>query len=211
MEDTLEKAIRTTSNLLIGKCERISGRKVSKLLEELPASSEWKEKEDPQLFRLSDRIKILEDYCNRVMDICKSTSEKGLYEKIKLYGIMANMLGQLMLSAVEHISYMNEFPEIRNDYIRGVEKLKDLNEEMCKSNIGHKDESGRTMINKVGEFCQEIGRWQNEPCLLLENEKERIRRNICSTEFLLNMYYENRRRVVWQIGGEECLTSKRDA
>lgn len=211
MADTLEDAIRITSKLLIEKCEGDSRRKVSKLLKELPVSKEWKEKEDPHLFQLSDRIGVLANYCNKVMGICKNVSEKELYAKLKLYGIMLNMMEQLILSAVEHIAYMNEFPEIRDDYIRGAEKLKRLNSKMCKSAIGHKDESGRTMINKVGEFCREIGRWQNEPCLLLEDEGERIRRNICSTEFLLNMYYENRRRVIRQIGGEECLKNKRNA
>lgn len=211
MADTLEEAIRTTTKLLIWKCKRNSKRKGSKLLDEFPAFKEWKEKEDPKLLQLSDQIGVLANYCNKVMGICKNVSEKELYEKLKLYGIMANMLKQLIFSAVEHISYMNEFSEIRDDYIRGAEKLKRLNSKMRRSAIGHKDESGRTMINKVGEFCREIGRWQNEPCLLLENEEERIRRNICSTEFLLNMYYENRRRVVWQIGGEECLTNKRNA
>lgn len=198
--DTLEQAIRANMEILIKNSSQSDENGVPGTWDEFPILAEWEETEDPHLFQLCDRIDDLKEYCDQAMDLCKNIVEKESYEKLKLYGIIANMLSQLMPAASEHISYLNEFAEIRDDYITGVETLKGLGENMCKSDLGHKDSSGRTMVSKVGELCRQIGRWQNEPYFLQKNEEERQKRNICSIEFLLDLYYENRRRIVREIG-----------
>lgn len=201
MGDTLEEAIRTVSQKLTDKPQK---GKASGLLEKLPEKPIWIEQDELRFLQWLDWFDDLKDYCDKMMDICKDMADKRAYEKLKRYYIITNMLGQLLPAVGEHISYMNEFEEICNDYITGVETLKGLNEEMCQSPIGEKDEKGCTMINRVGKFCREIGRWLNEPCLLLEDDDERKRRNTRSTEFLLEMYYENKKRIAQQVGGEKC-------
>lgn len=116
---------------------------------------------------------------------------------LKFYGIMAHMLNQLVDYGIDQIDYLNDFKELRDDYIRGVRQLNSLNDEMC-----HDD---NPQVQQLGEFCKEISILQNEPYLLIERVEESEKINASSIEFLLNMYYANKRRIAQQIGGERCL------
>lgn len=107
---------------------------------------------------------------------------------------MAHMLDQLVDHGMEQIAYLNDFKELRDDYIRGIKQLKNLNDEMCN------DEN--PLVQQLGEFCKEISILQNEPYLLVECDEENRKMNESSIEFLLRMYYVNKRRVAQQIGGE---------
>ena len=41
------------------------------------------------------------------------------------------MIEQLVEHYMEQIDYLNDFNELRDDYIRGIKQLEKLNEEMC--------------------------------------------------------------------------------
>ena len=116
---------------------------------------------------------------------------------LKIYGIMANMIEQLVEHYMEQIDYLNDFNELRDDYIRGIKQLEKLNEEMCN------DED--LLVQQLGKFCKELSILQNEPYLLIECIEKNEKMNVKCIEFLLNMYYVNKRRVAQQIGGEPCL------
>ena len=116
---------------------------------------------------------------------------------LRFYGIMSRMMGQLVNCGKAQIEYLKDFEEIKGDYIKGIRKLKGLNGRMRKKED--------LTVCRVGEFCKEISTWQNAPFLIMGNAKENEKMNACSIEFLLNMYYENIRRVAQQIGEKECL------
>lgn len=194
LAETLRKAINLTVKSLIAQGGAME-------LPDISIPFCWDNAENiMQQMELQDRLADLENYCRSAMSACKNECVKEEYTMLKLYGIMADMMEQLIGSAVEHLEYLETFHEIRDDYMKGIDKLKGLNEEMC-------DKHGKNgeMVNKLGRFCKEMGRWQNEPYKLLENDVEKEKMNACSIEFLLDMYYANKRRIAQQVGGEKCL------
>ena len=191
----LEKAIHKTCQRIIG-----FGMELRRLPYENGISLVWDSEEDEtQVIAILDRVEELAEYCKYVekeLFAQENPSIKDERKMIKFYGIMAHTMEQLIDQGREQIDYFNDFKELRDDYIRGIQKLKDLNSEMCSDK--------ELLVRQLGEFCKEIGALQNEPYLLAENVEKREKMNASSIEFLLNMYYVNKRRVAQQIGGEKC-------
>lgn len=193
---TLVKAIDITAKSLIAK-----GVSLEPL--DMGAPVQWDDEDGMQNIELQDRMDELKHYCSLAMSTCKSACIEEEYTMLKLYGIMAHMMGQLIGFGKEHLKYMEAFQEIQNDYITGIDKLKGINGEMCER--GRKKGKEDKIVSKLGKFCKDMGRWQNEPYRLLGNEAEKEKMNTRSIEFLLDMYYENKRRIAQQVGGEKCL------
>ncbi len=193
--EMLEKAIHKTCQRMIDFGIELRG-----LPDEEGISLVWDSEEDEkQVIGILDRAEELAEYCKYVeKELFTQENLSIKYERkmIKFYGIMAHMMEQLIDQGMDQIDYFNDFKELRDDYIRGIGKLKDLNCEMRTD--------GEPLVRQLGEFCKEIGALQNEPYLLEENVEKRGKMNASSIEFLLNMYYVNKRRVAQQIGGEKC-------
>lgn len=190
---TLRKAIDITAKRLIAQ-----GVSLEPL--DMDAPVQWDAEDSIQCFEMQDRMTELTEYCSCAMRTCKSAFIEEEYTMLRLYRIMAHMMEQLIGSVGEHLDYLEEFYEIRDDYITGIGVLKGLNEEMCRA----QGETGE-IVSKLGRFCKEMGRWQNEPYKILGDEAEKEQMNARSIEFLLDMYYENKRRIAQQVGGEKCL------
>lgn len=187
----LEGAIGRTSQRLIDLGEQLEP------LQHINTSLVWDSKDEEQVSGILERIEELNYYCDYVESKIVEWNDsliKRECEMLKFYGIMAHMLEQLVDHGIEQIDYLNDFKELRDDYIRGIRQLENLNDEMCT------DEN--PLAQQLGEFCKEISILQNEPYLLIECDEENRKMNACSIEFLLNMYYVNKRRVAQQIGGE---------
>lgn len=165
-------------------------------LESLQNINTLLESEDENQERyILNRIENLNSYCDKVEDKTselKDSSIKTELDNLRFYGIMAHVLGQLVDLGEAQINYLNDFEELRDDYIRGITELKELNEAMSIDK--------NPWVRKLGEFCERISICQNKPYLLKMPDKENI--NASSIEFLLNMYYVNKRRIAQQIGGE---------
>lgn len=191
---TLEGAISRSVQRLIDLDEQLDP------LQQVNASLEWNSEDEKQVVEMLDRIEGLVDYCKCIEDKIKAwenPSIKRECEMLKFYRIIAHMMDQLVDQGKEQIDYFNDFEELRDDYIRGIRHLNNLNKEMCT------DEE--PIVQQLGQFCKEISILQNEPYLLLECVEKSAKINGNSIEFLLNMYYVNKRRVAKQIGGERCL------
>jgi hypothetical protein len=171
----------------------------------------WNNKSEEQIINLLDRIDILVDYCEQIRQRVNSKDDffieeeyddqdiifiKKEYESLQFYGIMANMMSQIVDQGREQIDYFNDFSELRDDYIRGISHLRDLNYEMRMD--------ADPLVKYLGEFCDDVGAIQNEPYSLKENVEEKEKLNACSIEFLLNMYYTNKRRFSQKAGGIKC-------
>lgn len=192
--ETLEGTVSRSVERLIGLGEQLD------LLQHANASLEWDNEDEKQVVEILDRIEELVTYCNYIEDKVsnwKNPFVKRECEMLKFYGIMAHMMDQLVDQGREQIEYFNDFTELRDDYIRGIIHLNNLNKEMCADD--------ETIVQMLGQFCKEISALQNEPYLLLECVEKSAKINGSSIEFLLNMYYINKRRVAKQIGGEQCL------
>lgn len=188
---TLEGAVGRASQRLIDLGEQLEP------LQHINASLEWNSKDEKQVSDILDRTEELNYYCGYVEDKIIMRHDpliKRECEMLKFYGIMAHMLAQLVYQGIEQIDYLNDFKELRDDYIRGIKQLSSLNDEMCNDDD--------PLVQQLGEFCKEISVMQNEPYLLIECVEENGKLNASSIEFLLNMYYVNKRRVAQQIGGE---------
>lgn len=189
--EMLEGAIYRSSQRLIKLGEQLE------LLQHFNEPLIWDSKDEKQVSDILERIEGLNYYCDYVEGKIvewNNSHIKRECEMLKFYGIMAHMLDQLVDHGMEQIAYLNDFKELRDDYIRGIKQLKNLNDEMCN------DEN--PLVQQLGEFCKEISILQNEPYLLVECDEENRKMNESSIEFLLRMYYVNKRRVAQQIGGE---------
>lgn len=187
----LEGVIGRASQRLIDLGEKLEP------LQHTNSSLEWNSEDEKQVSDILDRIEDLNYYCDYIENkiiMWNNPLIKRECEMLKFYGIMAHMLDQLVDHGIEQIDYLNDFKELRDDYIRGVKELYRLNDEMCNDD--------NPLVQQLGEFCKEISILQNEPYLLIECVEQNGRMNASSIEFLLNMYYVNKRRVAQKIGGE---------
>ena len=187
---TLEGAIYRASLRLTKMGEQL------KLLKCTDSLVEFADIDEKQIIDMLDRIEELEDYCSYVQQKTIAWDNpliKKECEMLKFYGIIAHMMGQLVEHDIEQIDYLNDFHELRDDYIRGINQLRNLNDQMCSD--------GDPLVQQLGEFCKEISMLQNEPYLLTECVEKTEKMNAHSIEFLLNMYYVNKRRIAQQIGG----------
>lgn len=194
---TLEKSVGRSSKRLIDMGEQL----------ELPQNTDvelnWDSDDEKQVLNMSDRIEEFVNYCQYVEEKIANRNDhrvKKECEMLRFYAIMAHTLNQLVGSGKEQIDYFSDFKELRDDYIRGIKHLKKLNDDMCNDN--------NPLVKRLGEFCKGIGRLQNEPYLTIENAEENAQMNAKSIDFLLSMYYENKRRVARQIGGEYGNSNK---
>lgn len=188
---TLEGAISGTAARLIGMGETLNAPQY------MDGSVKWDNDEEKQVINLLDRIVESIKYCEEVEENIVHSDDrliKRQYKMLKFYGIIAHMMEQLVDKGKWQIEYFNDFRELRDDYIRGIKHLKNLNDEMCKD--------GDSSVQQLGEFCKEISIMQNQPHLVMESAEQNEKTNAGSIEFLLNMYYVNKRRIALQIGGE---------
>lgn len=188
----LEKAVGQAVQMLIDKGEKADRWQYT----DVPLV--WDGEDERNVIRIWDRMESLADYCGYIDRKIRMRDDpfiKRICEALKFYGIMANMIEQLLDRYTEPSDYLNDFDELRDDYIRGVGRLKNLNDEMCND----KD----TLVRQLGEFCKELSVFQNEPYLLIERVEKNEEMNVKCIEFLLDMYYANKRRMAQQIGGEE--------
>ncbi len=152
--------------------------------------------DENQVIRMLDRAEELADYCEHIIgrnDVREKFLREQEYEMLKLYGIMAHMMVDIMAWGEEKICYFNDFAELREDYVRGVSNLKDLNEKMC--------EDEKPLVRRLGDFCGKISEMQNEPYKLMGNTEMKEKLNEYSIDFLLDMYCANKCQVAQRIGG----------
>lgn len=188
---TLEGAISRAVVRLIEMGEKLN------LPQYLDDPVKWDKDDAMQVINLLDRIEISMDYCKELEEKIvnrQNTLIKRECEMLKFYSIMAHMMDQLIDQGKYQIKYFDDFKELRDDYVRGIKHLKDLNNEMCTDDD--------PLVQQLGEFCKEISILQNEPYLMIESVGQIEKINADSIEFLLNMHYENIRRVAQQIGGK---------
>lgn len=133
-------------------------------------------------------IGILTDLEICCEEMCGESEERYNLERAKVYRNMARLAKTLIDYNQDMIDYMDVYTELKEDYVRGVEHYRGLNDEMCK------DENPK--VREVGRFCRMIGKWQNDPDGFLADAKEMNRSSI---EFLLDMYYTNKRRIAQEV------------
>lgn len=113
-----------------------------------------------------------------------------LLEDRKLYRIIRNIeiiIKNAILFGERVTQYLNDYVELREDYWRGAKKLDHLNEDMC----GDPD----SIVNELGRFCKKIGEIQNNLLICRNDVEKQKSMNEESVIFLLNMYYQNKRRM----------------
>lgn len=136
-------------------------------------------------------IEILTDLGTRCEKMCEQTEERYSLEKPKVCRNMAKLIEMFIDYNLNITDYMDECKELKEYFIRGVENYCELNDRMCKD--------GNPKVQEVGSFCRMIGGWQNDlDEFWIDAEKQR-KVNQCSIEFLLNMYYANKRRIAQEV------------
>lgn len=187
----LEEAITRAAGRLVDMGEKLD------LPRYMDDSVEWNTDDEEQVINLINKVEKLKCYCEYVGEQnfnWNNSIVKQECEILKFYGIMAHMMDQLIDRGMGQIDYLNDFKELRDDYIRGARQLKDLNYEMCTDDD--------PLVQQLGKFCKEISVLQNNPYLMMEDIQRNEDLNKHSIEFLLSMYYANKRRVAQQVGGE---------
>lgn len=136
-------------------------------------------------------IEILADLERRCEELCGHDPGRYSLERPKVYRNMARLAKTVIDYSPGMIDYMDIHRELKEDYIRAVTHYNGLNDEMC----GDAD----PQVQKVGKFCIMIGSWQNDPSGFLADAKKRGEMNSQSIEFLLDMYYINKRRIAQEV------------
>ena len=145
-------------------------------------------------------MKMVDGFSQGFMGLSQSLGDQKLdrrfqkeAETIQSCGAVLRILSMLIDSSEDMICHHNENPELRDDYIRGVNNLKSLNEEMRNA----KEER----IQRVGYFAQQVGCLQNQPYQLLgrAGAEDRAIMNENSIDLLLGMYDGNKRRMAEEI------------
>lgn len=121
-------------------------------------------------------------------------------EDEKLYSLLRNIkiiIKNAILFGQRVIQYLNDYVELREDYQRGAEKLKNLNEDMCND--------VDPMVQNLGRFCKKIGELQNNLLIYRNDVNKQITMNEESIFCLLNMYYQNKRRTAQKMRGKSDI------
>ena len=100
-------------------------------------------------------------------------------------------MGQITDRAKGQIEHMNTYSELKEDYIRGVNRLSGLNQKMC----GDENE----LVRYIGNFSCLLSERQNKPRKFLEDLTKCEELNGRCIDFFLTMYFANKRRVASEI------------
>lgn len=58
------------------------------------------------------------------------------------------------------------------------------------------------LVRELGGFCKTVGEWQNDPYTVLADKAKMEEMNKTGLEFLLKMYYVNKRRAAQEVEKE---------
>jgi len=145
------------------------------------------------LEELADRLWEIEEECSSSRaDLLKTEYGKQYSEALKVYGNMAKLMSLPVYHGIQFIMYLDDFTELREDYLRGYKNMKLLNDEMLQSND--------LAVRHLGEFCKTVGEWQNDPNAALADKVKTEEMNKTGLEFLLEMYYANKQRIAQEVG-----------
>ncbi len=177
-------------------------------LEEAPES--LRERLGQLSFHWEDDMENLEtvlddiEYMDQVCLKLRKTFTGREYRPLKFYRIVCEMMRQYAERAIDHIEYLREYDEVSQDFVHGVENLKMLNQSMCEK------EDDRA-VKMLGEFCREIAGFINRPCLneMVRESQKYADMNRKSIEFLINMYYLNKRRNAQKLEDKSCLLKEK--
>ena len=171
---------------------------LKRILNKLEVKIEWEDDTEENALILCERLKELVEICWLVW---KEISEDKLLEReiemLRLCRNTLSMLEQIVVRARGWIDYFYDYTELKDDYMEGVKYLRNLNKEIC--------ESKHKIIKYLGSFLEVISLQQNKPYLLIKDVKRCREINEESIEFLLTMYYANKRRIAKEIGGKEDI------
>lgn len=166
----------------------------------------WDKEDEDEVLVILDKLETLMRICedmkesidvqskDRTTDNKTKESMKGDVRLLTSFVIMLEIISQLVEHSEDQIDCLLNSGELLEDYKKGVEVLHDLNEKMYNNEDCH--------IKKIGNFCREISGLLNRPCLRVDSAQEYARLNQLSIEFLLDMYYNNKRRIAQETGGD---------
>lgn len=123
----------------------------------------------------------------------KPENEEAILEALKIYENMAKLILIPIYYYEDFIKYINDYTELKNDYVRAFKKLNTLNADMC-------DSKNEPILQSLGEFCKQIGEWQNDLTVVWLDKTKSEEMNRTCLEFLLEMYYVNKQRVAREVG-----------
>jgi len=127
--------------------------------------------------------------------------ERQHSEALKTYENMAKLMKLPVNHGEQFISYMINFKELKQDYQRANKKLKGINDKMCRNED--------PLIQKLGNYCKKVGKWQSELRTEQKDETAMEKMNKESLDFLLEMYYVNKRKIAKkEIGEKSCCTKE---
>lgn len=188
MVEKLEEAVKAVREAL-GISER---KKLDTLEKEKRETRKKKEFE-----KLEDKISDIQEdlfYIREEKDKSgKLENDEAILEALKIYENMTNLILIPIYYHEDFIEYMKDYTRLKNDYVRAYKKLNTLNADM--RNI-----KNEPILQKLGEFCKQIGEWQNDLTAVLPDKTKSEEINRICLEFLLEMYYVNKRRIAREIG-----------
>lgn len=149
------------------------------------------EKQDDEDISYDRLMEVLTDLERRCEELCRRNPGRYSLETPKVYRNMTRLAKTCIDYSLGMIAYMDVHRELKEDYIRAVKHYRGLNDKMCI------DEDPK--VQEVGKFCKMIGNWQNDPDGFLADAKKREEMNSHSIDFLLNMYYTNKRRIAQEV------------
>lgn len=152
----------------------------------------WDGDSEAEVISVLDNADKLLDLCIRMEEAIKEQKENMESQLLKSYEIICRMMQQLIEYSKERFDYLEEYSELRMDYITGVKELESLNKKMCKSRD--------LTVRELGKFCKEISKFLDNPYQQFQNKKKYARLNKKSIEFLIHMYYINKRRNAQKLG-----------
>lgn len=156
-----------------------------------------REQQDDKDMIYDKLMEASEDLERRCEELCRRNPGRYSLEIPKVYRNMARLVKTVIDYSSDMMDYMDVHRELKEDYIRAVTHYHGLNDKMC--------EDVDPKVQEVGKFCKMIGNWQNDPDGFLADVKKREEMNRHSIDFLLDMYYTNKRRIAQEVQRENVI------
>lgn len=190
-----EKFMEISASILeeVKRSILLLAQKKGKEFNELKKTAVWEADTEAAVLEILDLIQSWDRICREI----RTGKEKGgktsesEQELLRLCEYVLKIMGQITDRAKGQIEHMNTYSELKEDYIRGVNRLSGLNQKMC----GDENE----LVRYIGNFSCLLSERQNKPRKFLEDLTKCEELNGRCIDFFLTMYFANKRRVASEI------------